>query len=161
MLFKSRKKYRMNMEQANATLQNVFAACNQTPNTIPFDKLVLRKKLNTRVYNRMIVLTALLLFITFLAPLAVAPVSVFLSRQPEKVTLLSDSIENGVICLTLSGDGILYTEAYQETADGIKEAPLSYDKDTGTIYFTYYETATNIYIPIENAPTFHLLLSPQ
>lgn len=149
------------MEQANATLQNVFAACNQTPNTIPFDKLVLRGKLNTRVYNRMIILTALVLLITFLAPLAVAPVSSLFRKQPEKVELLSDSLENGVICLTLSGDGIRYAEAYQETADGIIEAPLSYDRDAGTIYFTYYETETNIYIPVENAPTFHLLLSPK
>lgn len=152
----------MNPTQANEVLQNVFAANKQPPNTIPFDKLLLRQKLNTRKYDYPLCLTALLLLLTFLSPLAVAPVSsIFNDTRPAKVTLLSDTLQDGVLCLTLSGDGILYEEAYQETADGITEPPLSYDDESGKLYFTYYGTETNIYIPLENAPVFHLLLSPR
>ena len=45
-LFK--KTYQMNIDKANDTLQNVFAACNKAPNTIPFDKLVLQQAAHTR-----------------------------------------------------------------------------------------------------------------
>lgn len=156
----------MNLKMANETLQNVFAACEQPPNTIPFDKLVLRRKLNTRTYDSLLVLTAILLLLTFLAPLAVSPVSQLLNgkvqmQQDSEVYLISDSVSDNILCLTLSGDGILYHEAFQETSSGITESPLSYDTQSRSLYFTYYETETNIYIPIENAPTLHLRLSPE
>ena len=166
MFFKKRKKYQMNLKMANETLQKVFAACEQPPNTIPFDKLVLRRKLNTRTYDFLLVLTGLLLLLTFLAPLAVSPVSQLLNSKTRVehesgVYLISDSVSDHILCLTLSGEGIKYQEAFQETSSGITESPLSYDSQSGTLYFTYYETETNIYIPVENAPTLHLLLSPE
>ncbi|WP_075721600.1 hypothetical protein [Roseburia sp. 499] len=163
MLFSKNKKYHLNSKQANDTLQNVFAACHHTPNTVPFDKILLRQKKNTRTYDVLLFLTALLLLVTFLSPLAVAPTEYLLQRDTthEKIVLVSDNLTDDVLCLTLSGDGILFGRAYQETDTGIKEPALSYDSKAGTICFTYHKTETNIYIPIENAPTFHLLLSPK
>lgn len=159
------RKYQMNPTQADAALQNIFAACEQSPNTVSLGTLALRQKANTRIYDRLLLLTAILLLMTFLSPLIVSPAaSLFCGNNTttaSKVTLVADTLNDGVLCLTLSGDGILYEEAYQETADGIVEAPLSYDESAGTVSFTYYATDTNIYIPIENAPVFHLLLSPR
>ena len=37
----------MDIKQAGETLQNIFAACEQEPNKVPFDKIVLRQKANT------------------------------------------------------------------------------------------------------------------
>lgn len=163
MLFYKRKTYRLNKEQANATLQNVFTECHHTPNTVPFDKILLRQKTNTRMYDILLCLTAFLLLATFLFPLAVAPTDYLLKRETpsEKIVLVSDDLSGDVLTLTLSGDGILFEQAYQETDTGIRESALSYDRKAGTICFTYHKTETNIYIPVENAPTLHLLLSPK
>lgn len=161
MFFKKKKKYRMDMKQADSTLQNIFAACEQKPNTIPFDKLILRQKLNTRIYDRLLTLTAFLLLITFLSPLAVAPVAgLFSDGSPGKVELIHDSMSDAILSLTLSGEGIQFEQAYQELPDGTIEKPVSYDKETLTICFRYHETEANIYIPVENAPVFHILVSP-
>ena len=46
MLF-DRKRHQMDLKQADATLQNVFKACDIPPNTVAFDRLALRRKLNT------------------------------------------------------------------------------------------------------------------
>lgn len=40
----------MNIDSANAALQNIFAACDQKPNTMPFDTILLRQQANTRSY---------------------------------------------------------------------------------------------------------------
>lgn len=161
MLFNS-KKHHMDLKQADATLQNVFKACHIPPNTVAFDRLALRRKLNTRIYNRLLAVTALLLLLAFLLPLAVSPASVFSGfGETSEVILISDTLSGDVLKLTLSGSGICYSEAYQETASGIIEPALSYNEKTGVISFSYYGTETNIYIPLENAPDFHLWLSPR
>ena len=43
-MFRKKKTYQMDIKSADTTLQNIFAACNETPNTVPFDKLLLRQK---------------------------------------------------------------------------------------------------------------------
>ena len=161
MLF-DKKKHHMDLKQADATLQNVFKACHIPPNTTSFDRLALRRRLNTRIYNRLLIITALLLLFTFILPLAVSPAAPFFKRGgASEVVLVSDTLSGDVLKLMLSGSGILYDEAYQETASGITEPALSYNEKTGVISFSYYGTETNIYIPLENAPTFHLWLSPR
>lgn len=94
------------------------------------DKLRLRRQLNTRVYNRLLLLTALLLLLTFLSPFAVAPVTgLFAGHSAGSVELLSDSVAENILTLTFSGQGILFENAYQELPDGSVEAPVSYDKN--------------------------------
>lgn len=160
MLF-DRKKHHMDLKEADATLQNVFKACHIPPNTVAFDRLALRRKLNTRIYNRLLVITAFLLLIAFVLPLVVSPASFLRRNEASEVILISDTLSGDVLRLTLSGSGICYSEAYQETASGIIEPALSYNEKTGVISFSYYGTETNIYIPLENAPDFHLWLSPR
>lgn len=164
MLFSKKKTYEMNMEQANAALQNIFAACNQAPNTIPFDKLVLRQQLNTAVYTRLIAATFIALCLTFFAPLYIVPIASGIDHvlTPEPVKLVSDYCEENVLYLELSHNRILYEEAYIETLDGRKEYAISFDKKTCTIAFPYItDSECNIYIPVRNNEPLHLLLSPQ
>ncbi|MDE5803305.1 MAG: hypothetical protein K2I22_10355 [Lachnospiraceae bacterium] len=161
MLF-DKKRHQMDLKQADATLQNVFKACHIPPNTVAFDRLAFRRKLNTRIYNRLLAITALLLLFTFVLPLIVVPAASFLNgSETSEVMLISDTLSGDVLKLTLSGSGICYSEAYQETDSGIIEPALSYNEKTGVISFSYYGTETNIYIPLENAPDFHLWLSPR
>lgn len=55
MFFHKKNRYELDMTTANNALQNILSSCNQPVNTIPFDKLVLRKKVNAASYNRLIV----------------------------------------------------------------------------------------------------------
>ena len=55
MFFHKKNRYELDMTTANNALQNILSTCNQPVNTIPFDKLVLRKKVNAASYNRLIV----------------------------------------------------------------------------------------------------------
>lgn len=161
-MFLNRKRHHMDLKEADATLQNVFKACHMPPNTTAFDRLAFRRRLNTRIYNRLLAVTALLLLLTFILPLAVSPAASLLRRGgSSEVVLVSDTLSGDVLKLTLSGSGICYDAAYQETATGIVEPALSYNEKTGVISFAYYGTETNIYIPLENAPDFHLWLSPR
>lgn len=161
---KKQKTYQMDIDTANSTLQNIFAACDQAPNTIPFDKLVLRQKVNTRIYNRLLTATAIILLLTFLSPLIIVPASHMMEDlfTPTPVVLLNDYLENDTLYLQLAGDNILYEEAYLETLDGEKIYAITYDAGKQIIGFPYIgENESNIYIPIKGSDPLHLLLSPQ
>ena len=77
MFFHKKNRYELDMTTANNALQNILSTCNQPVNTIPFDKLVLRKKVNAASYNRLIVATAVIFVLTFLSPLVIVPLSEF------------------------------------------------------------------------------------
>ena len=164
MFFRKNKIYKMDPGQANSALQNIFAACEQAPNTIPFDKLLLRRKLNTRKYDILLCVIAFALSVTLLLPVIIVPLarSVEQITAPEPVTLLNDYLDNGRLFLELSGDGILYESTYLNTMDGQTLEPLSFDKKTKTIAFPFLEgEECNIYIPVENGQVLHLLISPE
>lgn len=164
MFFQKKKKYKMDMSTANAALQNILAACDQAPNTIPFDKLVLRQKADTLPYNRLIVLTSLLLFFTFLSPLLVVPAATYIAEitAPEPVVMVNDYVEDNILYLEFTGDNIIYEQAYMEMTDGTRVEVLSYDIQKGLISFPYDATQeANIYIPIEDNQPLHFLLTPQ
>lgn len=163
MFFRKKKIYSMDLQQADSTLQNVFAACDRKPNIVSFDKLRLRQQLNTRIYDRILLFIGVLLLLTFLSPFAVSPMTEFLAGgSTEPASLVSDSMAENVLTLTLSGKGILFDQAYQELPDGFVEAPLSYDKKAKTISFSYHAEATvNIYIPVRDQSTLHLVVSPE
>lgn len=162
MFFSKKKIYQMNMEQANTALQNIFAACNQAPNTIPFDKLILRRQLNTGIFKRLIVITAMTLLLTFLSPLIIVSVASALSpfSTAGTVELLNDYRTDDVLYLEFSHGNVLYEEAYLETADGNIIYALSFDASTNTIAFPYIADAEcNIYIPVADGQPLHFLLS--
>ena len=125
MFFHKKNRYELDMTTANNALQNILSSCNQPVNTIPFDKLVLRKKVNAASYNRLIVATTLIFVLTFLSPLAIVP----LSEMTEK--LLAPIIE-----------------------------PLSVDSSKGVINFPFLSEEANIYVPVKNGETLHLLFTP-
>ncbi len=159
-----KRKYEINIDTADSILQQVFAAGNRQSNAVPFDKLVLREKLNTRFYDRALVLLGIVLLITFLSPLVIVPLAKLLENKPapEAVRLVDDYVADGCLYLRLEGDAILYGDAYLETTNGEQYSVLSYDADNGILCFPYIETTeANIYIPIEGAPCLQLLLSPQ
>ena len=167
-IFKSKKKpltYTMDVKTANETLQNVFLACNQAPNTVPFDKILLRRKLNTRHYNICIWLIVIFLLLTFLSPL------VFMGHSVSKVVtvngyhssllVVDHHLEKDKFFLELSGKGIDYTNSYLIDASGNKIPPISFDVLRNLVVFPYKDEEVNIYIPSDEGSTLHLLLTPE
>lgn len=164
MFFHRKRKYEMNIDTANAILQNVFAAGEKTPNRIPFDTLMLRGRADTRFYDRALVLLAVLLCLTFLLPLAIVPLAKRLEPSVDEgyAVLTADYISDGLLCLEVRGCGICCADAWMETSDGTVCQVLSYDEDRGLLCFPYVEAAeANIYIPVKNGEPLHLLLTPQ
>lgn len=155
----------MDIADANAALQNILVACKQPPSSLPVDKILLRQKAKVQKYNILLLITVIALLVTFSIPLSVIP---FLPsgnathvQTGNGITVVSDKLENGILTLTFDGEGILFDESYLQLPDGTIEQPLSYDKASNSICFTYHDTAINIYIPVENAPVYHLLISPK
>jgi hypothetical protein len=64
----NRRKYTLDVAAAGATLQNVFETCNQAPNTIPFDKLVLKQDADTGKYDIWLVFTFIIFILTAIIP---------------------------------------------------------------------------------------------
>lgn len=164
MLFHKDKKYQMDMNTANVALQNILAACDKAPNTIPFDKLILRQEANTRPYNRMILITSVILLLTFLSPLTVVPIATRLDLifAPEPVRLVNDYLEEQILYLQFTGDDICFANAYIEYSDGRQISPSLIDTEQQLIGFLYDGTQEiNIYIPLEDGTNVHYLLTPQ
>lgn len=162
MFFHKKNRYELDMTTANNALQNILSTCNQPVNTIPFDKLVLRKKVNAASYNRLIVATALIFALTFLSPLAIVPLSELNARlfSPTPAVLALDYVEDNILSLKFTGDNILYEEAFMETMSGEIIAPLSVDSSKGVINFPFLSEEANIYVPVKNGEPLHLLFTP-
>lgn len=156
-------KYQISMDTANATLQNVLTACNQSPNAIPFAKIVQTQKVNTRIYGKLISLASLLLLFTFLLPVYILPLSDITTDffAPKPVTLVHHYLEEDVLYLEFNGDNIVYQQAYMVTEDGEKHFPLSYDEHKKNMSFTYFSGQEILFhIPVRDANEVQLLLTP-
>lgn len=162
MFFHKKNRYELDMNTANNTLQNILSTCNQPVNTIPFDKLVLRKKINAASYNRLIVATAVIFVLTFLSPLIIVPLSELNEKlfAPTPAELTLDYVENNVLSLQFTGDNILYDQAFMETLSGEIIAPLTVDSSKGVISFPFLTEEANIYVPVKGGETIHLLFTP-
>ncbi len=162
MFGKSRKQknYELDAVNANAVLQNVFAASHRQPNTIPFDKLVLRAPVNEKKFNIAIYHAIALLIVTLLLPVAVIPFTRAIA--PKQIVLVSDEVQDNILRLGFEGDGIEYRDAYIYTiAHGVEYA-LAYNPDTKTIDFPYHPSETiNIYVRSLDGNLVHFLLIPE
>ena len=110
----------------------------------------------------MIAATAVIFVLTFLSPLIIVPLSEFNEKvfAPAPAELTLDYVENNVLSLKFTGDNILYDEAFMETLSGEIIEPLSVDTSKGVINFPFLSEEANIYVPVKNGETLHLLFTP-
>ncbi len=152
--------YELDAVNANAVLQNVFTANHQQPNTIPFDKLVLRQPVDEHKFTRSIRLVAALLILTLLLPMAVIPATRALA--PKAIVLVSDEVQGEILRLGFTGDGLQYENAYIYTSTHGVEYAVAYNPDTKTIDFPYHNGETmNIYVRSREGSLVHFLLIPE
>lgn len=162
--FSKKKKYSLNDQMANEMLQNVFAACDREPNTIPFDKLILRRKISTRAYTFGMTVTTIILAITFLLPLAFPPTKATvtnLGNNNDKLKITSHRVDENLFYLDLEDIEIDTETSYMLTADGELYYPTSFDSSTDTVVFPYLNQEVNIYIYDTEGNLLQLLLTPK
>ena len=149
-MFRRNKIYSIDRKAANEALQNVFAACEQTPNTQSLDVLLFKNIANTTLVKLGKWLSVALLVLIMLCPL----VFYIAGKQHEDVRGKTDIkvtehyIDEADQCfvMTLSGDDIYYEGIYAKKEDGSVIYPLSVEPD-GTVRFHFESGTLNIYIP--------------
>lgn len=152
---KEKFEYNIDVNSANEMLQNVFEAVGQTPNTIPFDKLLLRQKAKTGslIAARSACTAALIL--TLFMPLAFV-YGAFDTKNP---IIINNYKENELLWIELEDDitGIDYSHIYATTEDGAELLPFSIDRNKGLISFETNEKSLNIFISDYAGNTTHAI----
>ncbi|MFT3984939.1 MAG: hypothetical protein QM697_13610 [Lachnospiraceae bacterium] len=159
MFFK--KKYSMDRNTANQTLQNVFAACNQPPNTIPFDKLVLKGLAQTALVKVCKWSAFCFLLLVLLAPLAFQNSEFTVSSKGfgQRIAIENHRLYADHFIMQLSGGSIDYENIYAKKPDGTVVFPVSADPDSGSVVIPYDGNSLNIYIPDNSGNVLQALLS--
>ncbi len=149
-MFRRNKTYSINRKAANEALQNVFAACEQAPNTQSLDALLFKNIANTTLVKMGKWMSiALLLLILF------CPVVFYISGKnaqtgPHKadITVTDHYLDNdsGMFVMKLSGSDIYYEGIYAKKEDGSVIRPSETDPD-GTVKFRFKSGTLNIFIP--------------
>ena len=162
--FKKSKRYQMDIKTADQMLQNVFAACDTTPNKVPFDKIVLRNKTNVRSERLLIGITAFLFILTLVTPLLLPKGNAFVSvdsTMGRPLTVVSHEMQDEAFLITFEGNKIDITSSYMEANDGSVVYVSSYDEFTNTVTFPYDKKEYNIYVYDVTGKCIHLLLTPR
>lgn len=158
-----KNKYDVDVEMADAMLQNVFKACDTEPNIVPLEKMVHRSRLNMFTDNLYIVLASVLFVLTLLMPLVFPHSKAFISADPNKgvgFSVVSSELTDTTFSITFESDALDSGACYMEGNDNSRVTAIEYNRETNTIVFPYAQMEYNIYIFDINGKAIHLLLSP-
>ena len=148
-MFKRNKIYSINKKAANEALQNVFAACEQTPNTKSLDALLFKNIANTTLVKVGKWLGVALLVLTLLSPLAFYTAGKDETAGPKrtdiKVTQHYLDEDNGCFVMNISGSNIYYEGIYARKEDGSTVYPI--EAADGIVKFRFESGTLNIFIP--------------
>ncbi len=154
------KTYKMDLKSANETLQNVFAQCDTTPNTIPLDKIVLQQKANTRYASIGIYTSLLMLIILLILPAFIlqSDATIISQKGISNVRLDSYYITSTSIHVELKDTNCNYTISYAISDDQTKSFAQIDPRDPYHLIFDFDRTSTDLYLfDINgNAKTFHI-----
>ncbi len=159
----NRHKYTMDMATANNILQNVFIAGDQKPNTIPFDKIVLRSKAKTTLVTSCMWIAIAMLLLTLLSPLAFHSQEVKVTDFGAAKTLeiTSHQLYTTEFVMMISGDKLDYRNIYAMKDDGTAIFPSSirFVNEQTEVTIPYDGDALNIYIPDLDGNVMQAVLS--
>ena len=150
------------MVSANDTLQNVFAACEKEPNIIPFDKIILRRKANTRSDRlckyAIIFMIILLLIIPFLAIRVDAKIETEVNSS--SIHIIEHYVRDHAIHLMLENDNYYFPSCYSLDAKGVRHLPIIDSASPNHIVFPYTGVEINLYLCDEYGEYLHLIVTP-
>ena len=163
-MFRKQKNYKLDVKTADDVLQNVFAACDVSPNTIPLDKILKRTKLNLVSDNLLIILAGLLLALTLLIPTTFPHEDYLISVSHDSdrpLTVTSLDIKDSEFSLSFDGNLLDASECFMTDEKDRVIGPSEYIEEENTILFPFDEMMEyNIFIYDVNGRSIHLLLTP-
>ncbi len=152
------------MQAADKTLQNVFDACNVSHNSIPFDKIMLRSRAETKLVVAFRHLATLFLIIAIVSPLFFSRDTSFmlLNAAPGQPVVVTDhQLYDTAFTMRLMGRDILYDEIKAIKDDGAIIFPKLVDKNNGVVTFPYDGSTLTITVPAGGGYTMTALLAEQ
>lgn len=161
--FKKKEEFSMDTKAAGQALENIFAACDTTPNKIPFDKILLQARQNLISDNLYIIITIVIFLCTFIAPLFFPHSSIFMSVDStagRPLTVAEHVMSEASFSISFDGAPLDAGSSYMLGADNSVVYCEDYDRNSNTIVFPYYSQEYNIYVYDINGRCIHLLLSP-
>lgn len=161
---KNHKKYTMDAQLADSTLNNVFKACNIKIQTKSVRQI--QEKHRKEAYGYWIIMITALaaLLLLLISPFFFRPSPATVTTMPDQTTtaqVYQHHVEDGIFYITFSGSGIEYSRIYLMDNTGTREKILSYNAKKSTIAFPYSDKELNIFIPEDNGSVLHILLSPR
>ena len=149
-MFRRNKIYSINKKAANEALQNVFAACEQTPNTQSLDALLFKNIANTTLVKFGKWMSIALMVLILLCPLVFYMEGQSKEDRVHKADIVVtdhylDS-ENDVFVMELAGNDIYYDGIYAKTESGSVVYPIETD-NSGIVKFHFEGGTLNIFIP--------------
>ena len=161
-MFRRNKIYSINKKVANETLQNVFAACEQTPNTRSLDALLFKNIANTTLVKTGKWMAVALLVLILFSPFVFYVAGKEAKTKPHKTDIIVTQHyldeENGYFVFRLSGSDIYYEGIYAKSGDGTVIYPVE-TSDDGTVKFRFKEGTLNIFIPDTEGGAVQAVLS--
>ncbi len=157
-----KEKYGMDIETANQTLQSVFAACNQAPNKIPFERIVLQKKAKTASVRICMWICILFLIAAVFSP------SLFINHyfkisntnsRMKPIIIEDHSYENDCFTIKFKGDNIDYDGIYLIDESGTTSVPDEIISSEGIVQINHPSGTINIFVPDYDGNTLHAVLS--
>lgn len=163
-MFNKKKTYSLDVKTAGKMLENVFNACDTTPNKVPFDKIVLQSRQNLFSDNLIIVLSIVIVLLTFVCPLFFPHSPIFVSvdsAYERTLSVMDHEMTGDTFKITFDGAPLDLENCYMLGFDDSIVKPCEYIRSTNTIVFPVEFQEYNIFIFDVNGKCIHLLLSPK
>lgn len=163
-LFRKRSDRDFDIEAANQTLQNVFAACDRKPNTIPFETIIKQQKAKTAAVNFCMWVSLFFLLLTILSPLCFWNGSFKVNSNystSQYMTVVDHYMEGDCFTIILKGDNIDYDHITLIDEAGNKRAPDKVLPSQNMVCIEHPTGTTNISIPDTDGHTITAILSIQ
>lgn len=156
--FERKQTYNLDVKTADQMLQNVFNATGAQPNTIPFEKLLERKKTKITPYLIAKYIALVALIFTLIMPLIfyyekvnMAPPAIIETYKQED--LLWIKLSKAAKCVD-------YNKCYAKNNDGDMFKPSKYDDKNNSLAFETNDEALNIYILNYAGDVTHAVYTP-
>ena len=150
------------MQEADETLQSIFDACDVSHNTIPFDKVILKSKVETKIIHGFIHLAVFFLFLAIICPLFFKQDSNFKimnSTPGQPVVIIDHQLYENSFAMSLTGNGIKYDEVNGIKENGAIVFPKTIDEAKGIVVIPYDGDALSINIPTIDGYVLHAILN--
>ena len=161
-MFRRNKTYSINKKAANEALQNVFAACEQTPNTQSLDVLLFKNIANTTLVKMGKWMSVALLLLILLSPTVFYIAGKGHKEKDHRadITVTSHYLdeENECFVMELTGKDIYYEGIYAKKENGTIIYPIETDEN-GIVKFHFESGTLNIYIPDTEGGVVQAVLS--